>query len=127
MISATVAGNVGRAELKQVGGDSVLQFSVASTSKAKGEKVTTWVTCSLWGKRAEALADYIEKGASVAASGSITMREYEGENGAGVSLEMRVSEVALLGGRRAGERSDAVPPQRQQQSMGRNYDDDIPF
>jgi single-stranded DNA-binding protein len=48
MISATVVGNLGRdAELKTVGNGSVLSFALASTAKVKGEKTTTWVSCSL--------------------------------------------------------------------------------
>src|SRR6478736_4051626 len=47
MISATIIGNLGRdAETKTVGGTTVTSFSVASSTKVKGEDATNWVTCN---------------------------------------------------------------------------------
>jgi single-strand DNA-binding protein len=97
MISATVVGNLGRdAELKTVGNGSVLSFAVASTGKVKGEKVTTWVSCSLWGSRGEALAQYLTKGTKVAVTGELSMRE--SAKTSKTYLEVRVDQLELLGG-----------------------------
>lgn len=127
MIAATVCGNLGRdAELRDTRAGSVLSFSVASSQGKRGEETTTWVRCSLFGKRAEALAQYLTKGTRVAVAGSMSLREYEGRNGPGTSLELLVSEVQLMGGgeRASGARSGA---EASEDDTATAEDDDIPF
>ncbi|HYQ47109.1 MAG TPA: single-stranded DNA-binding protein [Polyangiaceae bacterium] len=146
MISAVVAGNLGKdAEVKSVGGQDVCSFSVASTTKVKGEDSTTWVRCSMWGSRGAKLAEYLTRGKAVCVSGGLTTREYEGKT----YVELRVDDVKLMGGNkesgggssggsgrggnsRGGKQS---PPPSSGQSGGGGYDDhdysgdddDIPF
>ena len=78
-----IAGNVGNVkEVKDVGGDKVLNFSVAvDNGKDKnGEKRdASWWDCALWGKRAESLAPYIQKGSKLALSGRPSARAHEGK------------------------------------------------
>ena len=74
MINLTIAGNVGRdAELRRTkSGDDVLGFSVAvdnGKDKSGNKRPTTWVQCSIWGKRAESLASHIRKGTKLVLSG----------------------------------------------------------
>ena len=62
---------IGRdAEIRHTaGGDAVASLSLAFTYGRKGEdgkRPTQWVDASLWGKRAEALAQYLTKGSLVA-------------------------------------------------------------
>lgn len=137
MIAATVAGNVGRdAEIQHTnGGMVVLKFSVASSTKRGDRENTTWVSCALWGKRGQALADYLTKGAQVVVAGSVTMTE--GKDGKPY-LNMDVSDVKLMGGGSrsgggggGGQRSSGGgggstgAPQGQHQSIPE--DDDVPF
>jgi single-strand DNA-binding protein len=134
MISAVVAGNLGKdAEVKQLGGQTVCNFSVASSSKVKGEETTTWVSCALWGKRGESLADYLTKGKSVCVSGGLTTREHNGKT----YLEMRVDDVKLMGGgkeqateTRPREKAAPALPKTSNGYSDADYgggDDDIPF
>jgi len=127
VIAATVCGNLGRdAELRDTRAGSVLSFSVASSQGKRGEETTTWVRCSLFGKRAEALARYLTKGTRVAVAGTLSLREYEGRNGPGTSLELMVSEVQLMGGgERGGARS--TPEPTEDATATAEDDDDIPF
>lgn len=115
-LQAVVVGVVGRdAEIKTVGQDAVMEVSVATSRKVKGEEVTTWVRVSMWGKRGEAVAKYLTKGTRVSAGGPLTVRQYTAKSGeAGVSVEVRADWLALQGG------SDA--PARRQPG-----DDEIPF
>lgn len=95
MIAAVVTGNLGKsAEVKAAGGGTVCKFSIASNAKVKGEKQTTWVGCSIWGKRGESLAQYLTKGTRVAASGTLSMRTHDGKT----YLELNVQEIDLMGG-----------------------------
>jgi single-strand DNA-binding protein len=99
MNSITVAGQLGRdAEARYLpNGDAVLSFSVAD-SQGK-DKPTIWWRCSLFGKRAEALAQYLTKGQSVTVSGNLTEREYTDKDGQPrKSQDIRVNDVALQGG-----------------------------
>lgn len=76
----TIAGNIGRSELKQVGDTALLNFSIAverSYQKDKNNKVVDWFNCSLWGKRATALEQYLVKGCGVAVSGEMQSNQKE--------------------------------------------------
>ena len=132
MISATVVGNLGRdAELKTVGNGSVLSFAVASAAKVKGEKVTTWVSCSLWGSRGESLAQYLTKGTKVAVSGELSMRD-SAKTGK-TYLEVRVDQLELLGGgTRERDVHQVRPPARaggdeEYAKDDESFDDGLPF
>lgn len=124
MIFITVAGKLGSdATTRQVGADSVTSFSVASDSKVKGEKVTTWVRAQVWGKRGEALAQYLIKGQSVTIAGIGSLRSYVNKDGKSVTdLEIKVSDVALMGGSKQG--ANRAPTK---QSAAYNSDEEIPF
>ncbi len=121
MINASALLNLGRdAELKQTSAGPVLSFSGASTTKKGQEEVTTWVRCSMFGKRGEALARHLTKGSKVMVSGSLTQREFTDKNNAKkTSLEMNVSELAFAGGKR-----DAGGGPSGSQTGGGGYSDD---
>ena len=101
MNSITVAGQLGKdAEIRYLpNGDAVAGFSVAD-SQGK-DKDTIWRACSIFGKRAESLSQYLTKGQSVTVTGNVTQRKYTDKNGQErVSMDVRVSDVALQGGKR---------------------------
>lgn len=131
MISAVVAGNLGKdAEIKDVGGQDLCVFSVASTTKVKGEDSTTWVRCSMWGARGAKLSEYLTKGKSVCVSGGLTTREYEGKT----YVELRVDDVKLMGGKESsgGARTSGAKAEGKKTAGGYDSDygggdDDIPF
>ncbi len=118
MNSITVAGTLGRdAEMKNLpNGDAVLNFSVAD-SQGK-DKPTIWWNCQLFGKRAESLSQYLTKGQAVTVSGSVSEREWTDRDGVTKkSLNVRVNELALQGGRR----EEPKPKPRQEDP------EDLPF
>lgn len=126
MNTITIAGNLGRdAELRHTpSGDAVLSFSVADSQGR--DKPTIWWNCSIWGKRAEALAQYLTKGQQVTVAGTVSEREWTDRDGnKRKSMDVRVSEIALQGGRRESQERQAERPQSAQQPT--DLDDDIPF
>lgn len=135
MNSITVAGNIGKdAELRHTpSGDAVLQFSVADNQGR--DKPTIWWPCSLWGRRAESLAPYLNKGQQVTVVGSVSEREWtDREGNKRKSMEVRVTEIALQGGRRDEQARPAPAPRpaspQDQYGMGVHDDDNpdsIPF
>jgi single-strand DNA-binding protein len=107
MNSITIVGGLGRdAELKYLNnGDPICNFSVADSQGR--DKGTIWWSCTLFGKRGEALAQYLTKGQSVTVVGTITEREWQDKEGAKrKSMDVRVSEIALQGGRKDAEQQE---------------------
>lgn len=131
----TIAGQLGKdAEMRYLSnGDAVASFSVAD-SQGK-DKPTIWWNCSLFGKRGEALAQYLTKGQSVTVSGTVTEREWtDKEGGKRKSMDVRVNEIALQGGKREAQqeapqhRQAPRPAQRPAPAGGfDDMDDDLPF
>lgn len=125
MQTITVAGKLGRdAEVRSTqNGDSVCSFTVAVDQRNGRDKTTNWWRVSLWGKRGDALAQYLTKGSSVTVSGEFSLGEYEGKP----QLNIRANEIALQGGKSEGGSSEP-----RQQSNANNFatddlDDSIPF
>jgi len=63
MNSCTFVGRIGRdPELKQVGENDLLSFSLASDTGFGDNKKTIWLDCSIWGKRAKSFQPHLKKG-----------------------------------------------------------------
>lgn len=128
MNSVTIAGNIARdAEVKYTPkGDAVANFSVAD-NQGKDKPAIFW-NMSLYGGRAESLAPYLTKGQAVAISGVVSEREWTDKEGnKRKSMDVRVNDVALQGGKRE---QDSQPAQRQparQQKAAAFDDTDVPF
>lgn len=131
----TVTGNLGRdAQVNNVSGSAVANFSVAAKSGYGDREQTIWIDCALWGQRAEGkLVDYLNKGQMVCVSGEMGTREYEGKT----YITMRVDKLTLCGGRddNGGQNQNYAPqqPQRSAQSPQQAPattpldDTDVPF
>lgn len=68
---------------------------------AKGEKITetTWTNLVIWGKNAEILEKYTDKGSEIAVEGKLSNRSYTDKSGEKKYItEVVVNEVLLLGG-----------------------------
>ena len=138
MNNLTIAGRIGKdAAVRQAGEYAVCNFDVAVESRVKGEKVTTWFRCAMWGERGEKLAQYLTKGCAVSVSGEVSAEVYQPRQGdARAEMRLRVREVTLLGGgdggQSAGRRQATKGSERQErQERGppadQMLDDDIPF
>lgn len=129
-------GNLGKdAESRFTpGGDAVVQFSVGVRSGYGDKATTTWARCTLWGKRGEAVAQYLTKGQLVGISGEVTLREFTNKEGnKQSSLEVRVNDLTLLGKRDDQQRSASMPAKNASPNENKpaqdftGIDDDIPF
>ena len=136
MNQAFFAGRLGRdSELRHTGaGTAVLGFSIAVDMVRKGEKSTLWVDASIWGDRAEKLAQYMTKGTCVAVTGEVGIRTFDArDGGTKAALTCNVRELTMLGGKRD---ADAAPQHAEPRHTPRApvvpvadsfADDDIPF
>ena len=123
MNSLTISGVVGNVELKNLqSGDSILAFSVADSQGR--DKPTIWWNCQLWGKRADSLSQFIVKGGKVTVVGTVSEDQYTDKNGNDKkAMKVRVSDIALQGGKEQTEEK----PARQAQPQQDLTEDDIPF
>ncbi|KPM32243.1 Single-stranded DNA-binding protein [Croceitalea dokdonensis DOKDO 023] len=84
-------------------GNKVARFSIATSESyknAKGEKVddTQWHNVVAWGKTAEIVENYLNKGKQVALEGKLTHRSYETKEGEKRYItEVRCNELLMLG------------------------------
>ena len=122
----TIAGHLGRdAELKDVKGTAVLEWSMAVTTKGGREETTNWYRCALWGTRGEKVAQYLTKGTALIVTGGLVARDYTTKDGKeGYSLDVRVNEFTFAGG--GGQQDDHAPIPAPAGSPAAD-DDDIPF
>lgn len=135
MNSITIAGQLGKdAEQRFLpNGDAVTSFSVADSQGR--DKPTIWWNCALFGKRAEALTQYLVKGQAVTVTGTVTEREWNDKEGnKRKSMDVRVNDLALQGGKREQQEAQSKPaatrtaPKPAPVSDGfSDMDSDVPF
>ena len=132
-----ISGNLGtEPELRATsGGMAVLSFQVAVNDRVKQQDGTwtdrpNWVSCTMFGTRAEKLAQYLHKGSKVAIEGKLRWSQWEKDGQKRSKLEVIVDEIEFLS---RGQEQPSVRQERpQQQTQQRNqvpdlYDEDIPF
>ena len=127
MNSITVAGNISKdIKIRAAGSDQVGSFAVADNQGK--DKPAIFFNCQLWGKRAISLEQYLIKGQAVTVSGTLSESGWTDKDGnARKSLEIRVNDVALQGGKKE---VIEYPEPRQAPKKQHDFsdiDDDIPF
>lgn len=136
---AVFTGNLTRdAELRATrGGSSVLSFTVAVNDRRRqGDEwvdVANFIDCAVFGRRADALAPHLRKGAKVAVEGKLRYSAWEADDGARRSkVSVAVEDIDFTGGRRdGGQQSQAADARQAVQAAYPGAavyeDDDIPF
>lgn len=132
-----ISGNLTRdPELRSTaGGTSVMGFGVAVNERRKNAQTGEWedypnfVDCTLFGKRAEALEQYLSKGTKVAVEGRLRYSSWEKDGQKRSKLGVIVDEIELMS-RRDGEHHQDYAHQGYRpapQAQEACYDEDIPF
>lgn len=100
MLNLNLTGNIGKDAVTRTtqGGDNVTSFTVAVNQGSGDKKRTEWVECALWGKRGDALAQYLTKGTTVSVCGQPRIRQYEASGEHRAQMQVSVSEISLHGG-----------------------------
>ena len=135
MNNFSFTGNIGNnAEQRYTqGGDSIVTFNVAVKAGFGDKAVTTWVKCNLWRKRGDSVLPYLNKGQLGGISGELANRKWQDKDGQDrYSLEVRVNEIDLLGGKQESQPTQQqAKPAAQRNSQGAppsgDLTDDIPF
>jgi single-strand DNA-binding protein len=108
-------------------GDPIAGFRLASDVGFGDKKSTNWFSCTIFGKRGEALAPHLAKGQQVTVFGTLTLRPWTGKDGVEkISPDIRIDEIELQGGKKEGGETAS----RQAAKPAPNFsdmDDDIAF
>lgn len=90
------------------GGQAVMNFRLAATEtyydkdKQKQQR-TEWISCVLWGSRAESLAQYLVKGTQVLIEGKLQTQSYDKDGEKRYRTQVVVNELCFAGGKRGGD------------------------
>lgn len=140
-----IVGNLGRdPELRYTPqGTAVCNFSVATTEKRRDKSgefqdVTIWFRVTLWDKKAEVAAKYLQKGRPVYIEGRLRVEEWtDRDNNNRYTLEVTATDMQFIGSgadREGGYSSDgpdmeapSEPASSAAAAGGSGTDDDIPF
>ena len=133
-----ISGNLGtEPELRATsGGMAVLSFQVAVSDRVKQQDGTwtdrpNWVSCTMFGTRAEKLAQYLHKGMKVAIDGKLRYSQWEKDGQRRSKLEVIAEELEFMSRQDGGQPQQPyqqAAPQRQATSQTPDlYPGDIPF
>ena len=111
-------GAVGKdVELKETNtGKLYCKFSLCADTKFGDKKEVLWMQCTAWGKLAEIVNQYVQKGTKLYVEGRLSAtdkgnpRTYEGQSGVGTSFEMNVSELKFISGTKGSEGTGQTAP-----------------
>ena len=109
MLSLFAAGRLGRDPKSAPHRDGIVaRFSLAVTHN---KEETTWINCSVFGKKADLVMKYYKKGSIVSLSGNGKLRSYDRDGVPSQSLDLIVNDLTL-------------PPK---ESSGSPYEDEQPI
>ena len=146
----TASGRCGQGmEVKYTSsGKAIGQFNLPVETGYGDNKKTSWVTCKVFGERAEKLAQYITKGSPVTVTGAFQLDEWEKDGVKHSRPCILVNDIQLppqqQGGQQAPQGQQQQQRQQQQQAPQNNgyqqarsqpvpqqeapqFDDDIPW
>ena len=114
------------AELRfSTSGTVILRFSIAvNRSVKKGDKwedEASFFDCVMFGKMAESINKYLEKGKQVSIIGELVQNRWEKDGEKRSKVEIIVNKLQLLGGK------DEQKQDNQEQQGPESFEDDIPF
>jgi len=109
---AILSGNVGKdpETLFTQGGMAICKFSLATTKKVKGEKVTSWHNIVCFQKLAETVQQYVTKGSAIEVRGEISYQQWEQDGVKKYKTEIIAYEVGFQGGGKKQDSNQSITP-----------------
>lgn len=140
-------GRIGKIETKYLpSGSAVTNLSIATSERWMNkqtnqyEEKTEWTNCVSFGKQAETIAQYFQKGSEIFISGKLQTRSWEDNNGQKrYATDVLINTFSFTGGSRTdGQQTTQQqgrphqPPQQKGNSFDSHndfdsFDSDIPF
>lgn len=117
-------------------GDAVVNISIAVSKKWKDKQSgetkeqTTWVPINFWGKSAELIGKYCQKGSQIRVTGEFSVRKYQKDGVDHYATDIKGQDFQLLGGKpdgAQGGQQQQAPAPRPAPKQSNDDDSDIPF
>ena len=104
-----LVGNCGATpQIRTVGENKVANFNLATTEKYKDREETEWHSIAVWGKLAEVIEKYVDKGTQLYVEGRIKTERFKAQDGSDRTMvRIYASSLQLLGKK---EQSSAPAP-----------------
>ena len=103
-------------------GKAIGQFNLPVETGFGDNKKTSWVTCKMFGERAEKLAQYVTKGAAVTVTGAFQLDEWEKDGVKHSRPCILVNDIQLPPQQQGGQQPQGQQqPQRQQAPQNNGY------
>lgn len=117
------------------GGTQLLSFTLAFNTSVRNRQTGEWdergnfIDCTMFGKRAEALLNFLAKGQKVAIAGKLRYATWDKDGQRHSRLDLIVEEIEFLGQRQGAAQPAQAPaaPQAQMPPVVDTFDEDIPF
>lgn len=116
MLNAQILGNIGGDPEQKyaASGAAILRFNVAVNQRTRVEgewtEKTEWVRCTVFGQRAESLANHLRKGMRVFVSGRLEARPWTSQQGeVRAGLELIADTVEFFSSRQQDEGERPAP------------------
>ena len=115
-------------------GTPVLSFGIAVNERVQNQQTGEWedrpnfIDCTMFGPRAEKLAQYLSKGNKVSIEGRLRWSQWERDGQKRSKIEVIVTEIELMNARHNEENSYSPDPMSTEAPATSSiYDQDIPF
>ncbi len=138
--STTIVGRLTKdSELKYTNsGMAVAKLSIANNySKKNGDQWETEVNyfdVSIWGRQAEALNQYLQKGTQIAVMGELRQERWEQDGQKRSRVSINAKSIQLLGSKDSSQQSNGYgsnqqpkPNNQSYQNNSQSFESDIPF
>ena len=105
-------------------GKAIGQFNLPVETGYGDNKKTSWVTCKVFGERAEKLAQYVTKGSAVTVTGAFQLDEWEKDGVKHSRPCILVNDIQLPPKQQGGQQApqgQQQQPQRQQAPQNNGY------
>jgi single-strand DNA-binding protein len=105
MLTTTLTAHVGSVKFVHAHGkQAVLNINLASNRRVGEREFTDWVSCKIWGERAERLAPHISKGMHLLVTGRPEAKGFKKPDGTVAGeLVLHVVELEFLSARAKGD------------------------
>ncbi|MCP4393225.1 MAG: single-stranded DNA-binding protein [Alphaproteobacteria bacterium] len=111
-------------------GFALTKFSIATNRRKKSgdtwEDEANFFDCTIWGKRGEALNNYLKRGQQVAVEGELKQERWEKDGVKRSKVTIEVTNLQLIGGKSEGNQQDYNPKKDPAHNSG-SFEDTIPF
>ena len=123
-----IVGNVGQTPTIRTAGETkIASFTVATTERFKDKEETEWHNVSVFGKLAEVVEKYVDKGTQLYVEGRIKTEKYTDKNGVErTATRVIANTIQMLGGKKESQSAPAQAPVQQRPRATAPIIDDLP-